>query len=272
MSLNNSREKRLFHVSNPAFNERAYAGVPVATTGEAATVNGAVQKTGILLILTILFACLGWASATQSFGLPTAIGCLVASIVLGFVIGFGPAKAPALAPIYAVANGFWLGVASFVINEVTLRNSRGEEGVAQMIFRNAVPTAIGGTLLVTGVMLALYRAKIIRATKTFQAVVLGATVTVAGLYLVTFLGGFIWPALRQLPIYQASPIGIGFSVLVIALAAMNLILDFHWMDAAEENRLPKYMEWYTGWGLMVTIVWIYIEILRLISKIAGNRN
>lgn len=261
----------MFQVSNPAFREDAY-NMPSAVAGEGvSTVSGAIQKTGILLAITILMAGIGWATATSAFALPTGLGCILATFILGLVIAFKPHLAPTMSPVYSIANGYWLGVFSFMINAAILSSTK-TEGIKGMLLRNSIPTAIGGTLLVTGVMLALYKLKIIRATKTFQAVVLGATLTIGLLYAVTFFGGFIWPALRQMPIYQASPVGIAFSVFVIALAALNLILDFHWMDEAEENKLPKYMEWYTGWGLMVTIVWIYIEILRLLYKLAGSRN
>jgi uncharacterized YccA/Bax inhibitor family protein len=268
----NRRERQLFQVNNPAFREDVY-NMPSAVAGQGvATVNGAVQKTGILLAICIGVAAIGWMTATKSFAMPTAIGCMIAAFVLSLVLYFKPTQAPVLAPIYAITKGYGLGVFSFAINASILANIKATDGIKGMLLRNSIPTALAGTLLVTGVMLALYKAKVIRPTKTFQAVVLGATVAVMLMYAITFLGGMIWPALRQLPIYQASPIGIAFSVFVIGLAALNLILDFHWMEEAEENRLPKFMEWYTGWGLMVTIVWIYIEILRLLWKLVGNRN
>ena len=260
---NDQRNQRSpFQVSNPAFKESAY--LDRAAAGEApATAAGAVGKTGILLSIVIAMGVIGWTFGTA----PVALAAIVGALALAFWIAFRPQQAKVLSICYAVVQGFGVGYFSRLINASIAQS----ENAKALMFRGAIPVALGGTLIVTAVMLVLYRTKVIRVTETFKAVIIGATIAVGITYLITFFGGMLFPALRTLAIYQPTGIGIAFSVFVIALAAMNLILDFHWIEQAEENRCPKYMEWYTGWGLTVTIIWLYIEILRLLSKLANRR-
>ncbi|MCE9558538.1 MAG: Bax inhibitor-1/YccA family protein [Armatimonadetes bacterium] len=262
MRNDRQNQRSPFQVSNPAFKESAYTAV--AMPGEAsATAAGAISKTAILLAIVMLTSVVGWAV----YSAPLAIFSFIACLGMGFWIVAKPAQAAPLAMAYAAIQGLGVGFISRAVN-ISIASS---ENANALLFRGAIPIAMGGTLLVTGVMLALYRAKIIRVTETFKSVVIGATIAIGITYLLTMLAGVFFKEAFQLPIYQPTGIGIAFSVVVIVLAAMNLVLDFNWIEAAETNRSPKYMEWYTGWGLMVTIVWLYIEILRLLMKLANRK-
>ncbi|MBL8047565.1 MAG: Bax inhibitor-1/YccA family protein [Chthonomonas sp.] len=268
MEPNRQQERKFLQVNNPAFREDAFdaGAVPAA---EASTVNGAIGKTLFLLMLVLMTGVIGY--AIPNIGI--AIGCIIGTIVLGFVIGFKPHLAPSVSPVYALAQGYAVGVISFAINRAIGASiaERGGRGGASLIFNNAIPAAILGTALTVGVMLFLYKAQIIKVTETFKAVVLGATAAVFLLYLVVLALVFFVPSLQQMGIFRPTLTGILFSVLVIAIAAFNLILDFHWIDEAAAKRLPKYYEWYVGFGLMVTIVWLYVEILKLIWKLSARR-
>lgn len=263
MEPQDRNQRKFLQVNNPAFREEAFQ-VQAVPAGEATTVNGAIGKTLLLLMIVLTMGVIGYAVPN----LPTAIGCMVGTLILGFVIGFKPHLAPAISPVYAAAQGYWVGVISLAINTSIDQAIANNGNGASVIFQNAIPVAILGTALTVGVMLFLYKAQIIKVTETFKAVVIGATIAVGILYLFVFVAGFMFPSLRQMAIFQPTLVGVIFSTIVIALAALNLILDFHWIDEAAQNRLPKYYEWYTGWGLMVTIVWLYIEILKLIWKLS----
>lgn len=262
MRNDRQNQRSPFQVSNPAFKESAYTAV--AMPGEAsATAAGAISKTAILLAIVMSTAVIGW----TLFSWPLAAFSFFACVGMGFWIIAKPAQSAPLAIAYAVIEGILVGYISRFAN-ILIASS---ENANALMFKGAIPIAMGGTLLVTGVMLALYRARIIRVTETFKSVVIGATIAVAITYFLTMVAGLFFKEAFQLPIYQPTGIGIAFSVVVIVLAAMNLVLDFNWIEAAETNRSPKYMEWYTGWGLMVTIVWLYIEILRLLMKLANRK-
>lgn len=252
-------QRKPFQANNPVFRESVFDSSIYGVSDISTTVEGAIAKTGILLSLVTLMGIVGYAIPNG----PIAIGAFIVTLALSLFIGFKPLMAPTLAPIHALVYGYGVGVISFVLNTAIQ-----EAPKVSALGKGAIPIAIFGTLLTTGVMLTLYRTRVIRVTETFKSVILGATLAVALLYLVVFLVGFAAPGLRQMAILQPTPVGIAFSVFVVALAAFNLLLDFHWMEEAANNRLPKAFEWYTGFGLMLTIVWLYVEILKLIWKIS----
>jgi uncharacterized YccA/Bax inhibitor family protein len=174
-------------------------------------------------------------------------------------MSFKPNLAPYLAPAYAIIEGLFLGAIS-ALYEFGFGAGGGYSGI---VFQ-----AIGLTICVAGSMYALYHFKIISATKKFRAVITVATVGLGifylGLYLLTlFMGNSIVPGFLT----ENTMLGIGFSLFVVALAALNLILDFDNIEKAAQSNQPKYMEWFCGFGLLVTIVWLYLEILRLLAKL-----
>ena len=159
-----------------------------------------------------------------------------------------------LAPVYAVFEGALLGAISSVFNAKY-------QGIAFQ--------AAALTLGVLGVMLVLYRTGVLRATQKFMVVVMAATGAISLVYLVSMVMSLFGKSIPM--IHDSGPIGIGFSVVVVAVAALNLILDFAIIESGVQRGAPKYMEWYAGFSLLVTIVWLYLEILRLLSKLNNSR-
>lgn len=238
-----------YRSSNPIFREGVFDSTEaVEYVGPTMTVRGAVGKTSLLLAIMVGSAAIGWNFPS----VPIAIGSFAVALVLSLVIAFVPKTAPYLAPAYAVFKGLLLGIISVAYASA---------------YNGIVPQAI---LLTTGiflVMLSLYATKVIRVTETFRMVVAGATLGVFLTYIVCAVISIFNPGIYQLPMFQGGPIGIGFSLLVIGIAAFNLAVDFQNMTEGEESNAPKYMEWYTGFGLLVTLAWVYLEVLRLLAKL-----
>lgn len=252
-----NQERNMFRTSNPAMNESVFEH-PVMESTDPMTLSGTIQKTGLLLVMLLATAAMGW--MFPSYG--GLIGGVLVAIVLGFVIGFKAHLAPVLAPIYALTEGYVVGVISIMT----------ATSLARTAYAGAVPIAVAGTMITLGVMLTLYATRIIRVTETMRSVIIGLTAAVVLLYLFSFVVGLFAPAfVSAFPIYSSGPVGIAFSVIVIGIAAFNFLLDFDLIERGVGNRAPKYMEWYAGFGLLVTMVWLYIEILRLLAKLANNR-
>jgi uncharacterized YccA/Bax inhibitor family protein len=218
------------------------------------TVQGTATATGVLLILLLASATVGWMSVDSSTtGFP---GIALLGVVVGFAcvitLMFRPMWARVLAPVYALAEGFFVGVISkFYEME--------KDGI--------VLQAIGATLATFLVMLVLYRTNIIKVTDRFRRIIIGATLGVMVLYLASFVIRLVAGAGSVSFLNSPSALGIGFSVFVCVLAAMNLALDFDFIEKGAAARMPKGMEWYAALALLVTVVWLYLEILRLLSKL-----
>lgn len=234
-------------MANPAFSEKTFSKVEYVMD-HPMTLQGTLNKITVLLLVTIGVAGITFVSALNSpswvalLGLGGAIGGLVIAVVLGFK----PHLAPTLAPVYAVLEGAFVGAISSVF--------------AQFAFPAAVLT-----FGVLGVMLAVYRSGLIPITKGFVTGLVAATGAVALLYLLTMGLGLFG---IQVPyLHEAGWVGIGFSVLVVGIAAFNLLLDFHLIEQGVAQRAPRYMEWYAAFGLLVTMVWLYLEILKLLAKL-----
>jgi uncharacterized YccA/Bax inhibitor family protein len=235
-------------------NEDKFTNVQVSD--EPMTLNGMIHKSILLLLILTASAVVGWIIGNPA----VTLGGLIIAFILSLVIMFKPHTSPYMAPIFSVFEGLFVGGLSLFMSEA----------LAEKGWRGAVPIAVLGTLIVFMIMFGLYATRIIRVTETFRSVVIGATLAVMVVYIGTFVTSFFYPAITQLAIYQSGPIGIAFSIFVIGLAAFNLALDFDIVEQGVRNRAPKYMEWYAAFGLMVTLVWIYIEILRLMRKLAGR--
>lgn len=222
------------------------------------TLTGTIGKTFALIGLVLVTAVIGWMFPS----IPMLIGSMILGLILAIVTCFKREWAPVTAPLYALVEGIFVGVVSWVATQA----------LAKTAYANAVPIAVMGTLFTFLVMFTLYATRIVKVTETLKGVIVGATAAVAVTYLFSWIASIFWSNVWNLPIYQSGPIGIAFSVIVIAIAAMNLLLDFDFIEKGVQNRVPKYMEWFAGFGLLVTLVWIYIEILRLLMKLAGSRN
>lgn len=218
------------------------------------TVTGTVGKTGILLAILIATSSVGWVVASMPLmwaGFIVGLGLAIATVIK-------PQWAPVTAPLYAAAEGLFVGTVSLVFATM----------FADSKWSNIVPLAVLSTFLVLAVMLSLYITRIVRVTETFRMVVIGATLGIMLTYVASWGLSFFFPGVWDLAIYKGGPIGILFSVGVIVIAALNLALDFDIIESGIEAKAPKYMEWYAGFALLVTLIWLYLEILRLFAKLA----
>lgn len=245
----------LFKTSNPALNSKTFDN-RIAIAGESMTLQGTVNKTGLLLFCAVATAAWTWWLARAQ---PEAVtlylwGGLVGGLVFALVTTFKKEWAPVTAPIYALCEGLALGGISEVLNHVYA-------GIALQ--------ALGLTAAVTAVMLLLYTSGAIRATPKFTVGVIAATGGIFFFYMIDLLMGFFGHHVSLL--YSNGPWGIALSVFIVIVAALNLILDFDFIETGVHAGAAKYMEWYGAFGIMVTLVWMYIEILHLLSQIRSQR-
>jgi uncharacterized YccA/Bax inhibitor family protein len=241
----------LFKTSNPALNEKTFEG-RIAVAGEAMTLQGTVNKTGVLLLCVVITSAWTWGiahSQAPEAALPWMMGGLIGGLVFALVTIFKKEWSPITAPVYALCEGLVLGGISALLE-------RSYPGIAIQ--------AMGLTFGVTAVMLMLYRTGVLRATPKFTVGVVAATGGIFVVYMVDLVLGMFG---RHVPLLNSSgPLGIGVSAVIVIIAALNLILDFDFVETGVHARAPKYMEWYGAFGIMVTLVWMYMEILRLLSK------
>ncbi len=245
----------------------AFGGRPVARDRPTTmTIGGTVTATGILLGICTAAAIGSWAMVSNpeyaGLAYPALIGGIVVSLILGLVISFKPGTAPFIGPVYAATEGVFLGVLSLVV----ARQFPPEVGTT-LVFQ-----AVGLTFGVAGTMLAAYATGIVRPGRVFRACVVSATGGIALFYLVAMVGNLLgMHALGSLLRFDnASPLSIGLSLFVVAIASLNLVLDFEFIHEGARRGLPKHMEWYGGFALLVTLVWLYIELLRLLSKLRSS--
>ncbi|MFG3447024.1 MULTISPECIES: Bax inhibitor-1/YccA family protein [unclassified Stenotrophomonas] len=245
---------------NPALSESTFldlaSGSVVTSPDQVMTINGTVNKTGVLLLLTVLTAAFAWSQAVGADGqiapgaMIYAIGGAIGGLVLALVTVFKKEWSPVTAPMYALVEGFFLGAISAVF----------EARFPGIVFQAVLLTF--GTLFA---LLAAYRSGLIKVTENFKLGVVAATGGIALLYLASFVLSFF--NINVPVIHEASWLGIAFSLFVVVVAALNLVLDFDFIENGAAARAPKYMEWYGAFGLMVTLVWLYVEFLRLLSKL-----
>ena len=248
---------------NPAFQESTFldlgSGTVLSRDAGTMTLNGTVNRTGILLLLVVLTGAWSW---SQTFGPDGAVnpaigmyvwGGALTGFVLALVTIFKHTWAPVTAPLYAIAQGIFLGAIS------AMYDAR---------FNGIVMQAVLLTFGTLFAMLFAYRSGLIRATENFKLGVVAATGGIFLVYLATIVLGFFG---IQIPmIHESGIVGIGFSLFVVVIAALNLVLDFDFIETGVERGAPKYMEWYGAFGLMVTLVWLYLEFLRLLSKVQSR--
>ncbi len=249
----------MIRTANPALNENAFKGARILTPDSAAdnqvmTLAGTVNKTGFLILLT---AAAAWVSYGQLAAGPMTLltlGGAIIAFIAALVTIFKKEWSPVTAPVYAVFEGLFLGAFSASVDALY-------PGLAIQAV-----TITFGTL--AGLLMA-YRSGLIKATENFKLGVVAATGGLALFYLVSMVIGMFGVQIPML--HSSGPIGIIFSLFVVVVAALNLVLDFDFIETASEQGLPKYMEWYAGFGLLVTLVWLYIEILRLLMKLQQRR-
>jgi uncharacterized YccA/Bax inhibitor family protein len=247
---------QLMRTSNPALNDQAFRG-QYAATGEAMTLEGTVNKTGLLLLCTAATAAWTWHLFTQSQSAASVLPLLWLGTIGGFIFAlvtvFKKAWSPVTAPAYALLEGLALGGISAVLN---------------LRFPGIAIQAVGLTFGVLFVLLLAYRSGLIQVTQKFRLGVIAATGAIMLFYVAQFVLGFF--GFHFSTVNGSSPIGIGFSVIVVIVASLNLVLDFDFIESGVRAGAAKYMEWYAAFGLMVTLVWLYLEILRLLTKIRSR--
>jgi uncharacterized YccA/Bax inhibitor family protein len=241
----------LMRTSNPALNEKAFKGQ--VAIGEAMTLQGTVNKTGLLLLCVVATAAWTWGlshSNTPEAVYPWMIGGFVGGFVVALVTIFKQSWSPITAPIYALLEGFALG---------------GISAIFERTYHGIAIQAVGLTFGTLFVMLLAYKTGVIRATHRFKIGVIAATGGIMVFYLIGMVLRVFFHF--QIPvIYGGGLWGILFSLFVVVVAALNLVLDFDMIETGVNGGAPKYMEWYGAFGLMVTLIWLYLEILRLLGK------
>lgn len=249
----------LFKSGNPTLSEKMFQPSLVGDADNVMTVRGTLNKFGFLFLMLMATAFFTWYSADKGVDISTYLWTgLIGGFIMALVIVFKKPWAPYLAPAYALLEGLFIGGVSFYYKDAFAERAP-----------YIVTQAVGLTFCVTVAMFVLYNMRIIRATETFKSVIITATAGIAIFYLVAFGLSF---AKIDIPfLHQGTTLGIIFSLVVVGIAALNLILDFDMIERGSDAGAPKYMEWYGAFGLMVTIVWLYLEILRLLSKLNSRK-
>ena len=242
---------------NPALNDSTFNSFRDGSyeSSNAMTITGAATKTMILLGLCVGTASMTWgmvAGQNMQTALPWMIGGLVGGLIFGLATGFKPTWSPITGPLYAMAEGLFLG---------------GLSAMYEAQFHGIVFQALLATFGTTFARLIAYQTRLIKATENFKLGVFAATGGIALMYFAMMLMRMFG---MNVSIMSMGWLGIGISVVVVIVAAMNLVLDFDYIEEAAKNGAPKYCEWYAAYGLMVTLVWLYVEILRLIAMLAGR--
>ena len=238
-------------MSNPILNDNRFNEQERILEGMPMTINGTIQITAFLGLLLICAASFVWSRISAGYtdmGMMLTGGGFIVGFILALIISFTRNKI--LIPIYAVCEGCALG---------------GLSAILEAQFPGIVIQAVAGTFAALFTMLALYKMRLIQATDKFRSVIFISTASIAAVYLVDIIGSFF--GLHVPLINSTSAGGIAITLLIVVIAALNLILDFEFIEKGEQMMLPKDFEWYGAFGLMVTLVWLYVEILRLLSKI-----
>ncbi|MGE6370276.1 Bax inhibitor-1/YccA family protein [Planococcus kocurii] len=240
---------------NPSLKTDTFENFKGTATGRKMTIQGTVNKTFILLLLLLVTFVYSWNQFVNSPDsvLPLILIGAIGGLIAGLITIFVPKVSPFTAPIYALLEGLFLGAIS----------AQYEVQYGGIVFQ--------AVLITIGVLLSLllvYKSGLIKVTENFRLGVAAATGAIFLVYVISFIGSFFG---FEIPfLHESSPIGIGISVVIVIVAALNLVLDFDFIESAANKQVPKYFEWYGAFGLLVTLVWLYLEILRLLSKIRSR--
>jgi len=223
-------------------------------SSDVMTINGTVTKTFLSVCLVVISGYYSWIniSITNTLMLP----CVLIGLGLGIITIYRKHLSPITVPIYAVIQGIFLGAISYTFNS---------------LYDGIVITAISYTLSILFVMLTLYRTGIIKPTENFKLGVAAGTGGIALIYFGNLIMSFFGTGLSIMDINNASIYSIGFSLVVIVMASLNLVVDFDFIEEGSEKGAPKYMEWFGAFGLLVTLIWLYLEILRLLAKLNSRK-
>ena len=242
---------------NPALSDSTFRSEG-NVTGQSMTLQGTVNKTGILLGILVLTAVYTWNLFFQTGNpaavMPIATGGAIGGFILAMITIFKKAWSPFTAPIYAALEGLFLG---------------GISAIFEYQYPGIVIQATGLTLGTLASLLVLYKLGIIQPTENFRLMIVSATMGIAVLYLISMIMNMFGSSGIGF-IHSNGLFGIGFSLFVVAIAALNLVLDFDFIEQGAELGAPKYMEWFGAFSLMVTLIWLYLEMLRLLAKLRSR--
>ena len=249
--MNRSR----YRSGNPALNKSSFDSFSRTSRGaeinEVMTIKGTVDKTAIGLFLLIFSGYYSFAPG-MTYLIPVGVfgGLIVAIITI-----FKKEWSPITVPIYAILEGLAMGSISYMFNQA---------------YEGIVMQAIGLTLGILASLLLAYRSGMIKATENFKLGVVAATGGIFLVYMASFVMSFFGASISVLDPANSSLMSIGFSLFIIVIASLNLVLDFDFIEEGAEKGAPKYMEWYGAFGLLVTLIWLYLEILKLLSKLRSR--
>ncbi len=247
----------MMRTANPALNDKTFQQVGTVGYSESMTVQGTVNKTGMMLLLLVAGAAYTWSlfneKNMESLMMWMMVG-IIGGLITALVTVFKKEWSPITAPVYAVLEGFALG---------------GISAVLEARFEGIVIQAVALTFGTAGCLLIAYKSGVIKATENFKLGIFAATGAIGLIYLVGIIMRFFGSGIPY--IHESGLIGIGFSLVVVTIAALNLVLDFDFIEKGAEQGAPKFMEWYAAFGLMVTLIWLYLEILRLLSKLNSRK-
>ena len=237
---------------NPALTKNTFKNISFSDSNRM-TLEGTVNKTIIALTLLLFSASYTYSSANTNL---IWLG-FIAGFILAIVTIFKKELAPYTVPAYAVFEGLALGGISYIYASM---------------YTGIVQQAIFLTFGIFGSLLFAYKTRIIKPTENFKLGIFAATGGIFAVYLISFIMSFFGGGLSIMNPMNSSLMSIGFSLFVVIIASLNLVLDFDFIEEASENGAPKYMEWYGVFGLLVTLIWLYLEILRLLAKLNSRRN
>ena len=244
-----------FRSGNPALNTKTFSGFDM-TTGASMTIMGTVHKTALGLLLLMSTALFTW---NMPAGDPRATGLMIVGMIGGLIVAivtiFKHHLAKYTVPAYALLEGLALG---------------GISKFFEVMYPGIVNQAVMLTFGTLGALLLAYRSGLIKATENFKLGIVAATGGIFFVYLISWI--LSWFSVSIPLIHSNSNMGILFSIVVVVIAALNLVLDFDFIEEGSEKGAPKYMEWYGAFGLLVTLIWLYLEILRLLAKLSSRRN
>jgi len=257
----------LFESGNPTLSQKIFSRSAGEVSAEVMTVRGTINKFGFLLLMVLGGAAFTWSKYYDQILVETAaqsvmpylwVG-IIGGLICAIAISFKPNWAGYIAPAYGILEGLFLGALSAIVNDMF-----------QEKYPGLVMQAVGLTFGVAIAMFLLYNFRVIKATEKFKSIIISATMGIAVFYLITWVVRMF--GVNMPFMYDSSALGIGISLFVIAIAALNLILDFDMIEKGADMGAPKFMEWYGAFGLLVTMVWLYLEILKLLMRFAGRRD
>lgn len=253
---------QLFKSGNPTLSEKIFNTTLSDQQQGVMTARGAMNKFGFLFLMVIAGATFSWHLYSQGKAqtmIPLMWTGVIGGLVVALIISFKRTWAPYLAPLYGLLEGLFVGGISAIVNEMFAEKYPG-----------IVMHSVGLTLGVAVAMFLLYNFRVIRATERFKSVMMTAIAGIAVFYLITWIVRLFGVQMDFMMIGNGSLLGIGISIFVVAIAALSLIMDFDMIEQGAEMGAPKYMEWYCAFGLMVTLVWLYVEMLKLLSRLSSR--